>query len=279
MLAALARIVDPGKGTDIVSAGMVQGIADQGLGRRVSRSRSILRAAPQMEPVRVAAEAAVKALARRVSSATVVLTAHSETPGSAPAPTAASGSPMAKGPPPELGGGTPRAEAPATSRSVRCPPAPNQGRIDGVENIIAVASGKGGVGKSTVAANLALALLAEGKKVGLLDADVYGPSQPRMLGITGRPSTPDGETIMPLRGYGLTVMSMGFMVDEDQSVVWRGPMLMSALTQMLHQVAWGDARLSDRRSAAGHRRCAADAEPEGQGDRAPWWFRRRRTSR
>lgn len=112
-------------------------------------------------------------------------------------------------------------------------------KVPGINRIIAVASGKGGVGKSTVAANLACALAVEGRKVGMLDADVYGPSQPRMLGISGRPQSPDGKMILPLRNYGVTMMSIGLMTNEDQAVVWRGPMLMGALQQMLTQVQWG----------------------------------------
>jgi len=95
------------------------------------------------------------------------------------------------------------------------------------------------VGKSTVAANIACALAAEGKRVGLLDADVYGPSQPRMLGVSGRPASPDGKTILPMRNHGVTMMSIGLMTNDDQAVVWRGPMLMGALQQMLMQVQWG----------------------------------------
>ena len=111
--------------------------------------------------------------------------------------------------------------------------------IPGVRNVIAVASGKGGVGKSTISANIACALAAAGKKVGLLDADVYGPSQPRIMGVSGRPSSPDGKLILPLRNHGVTVMSIGLMTKEGQAVVWRGPMLMGALQQMLLQVQWG----------------------------------------
>jgi len=110
---------------------------------------------------------------------------------------------------------------------------------EGVRHIIAVASGKGGVGKSTVSANLAVALAGRGLRVGLLDADVYGPSQPRMLGVSGRPSSPDGKTILPLRNHGVTLMSLGLMTPEDEAIIWRGPMLMGALQQMLNQVQWG----------------------------------------
>lgn len=113
--------------------------------------------------------------------------------------------------------------------------------LDAVKNVIAVASGKGGVGKSTVAVNLALALLSDGASVGLLDADIYGPSQPHMLGLVGaRPVSEDGQTMRPLEAYGLQVMSIGFLVDPDQPMVWRGPMVTSALNQLLHQTSWHD---------------------------------------
>jgi len=105
---------------------------------------------------------------------------------------------------------------------------------------VAVASGKGGVGKSTTAVNLALALKGLGLAVGLLDADIYGPSQPRMLGISGRPSSPDGKTLSPMENYGIKCMSMGFLVPEDTPTIWRGPMVMGALQQMLRDVAWGE---------------------------------------
>ncbi|KFI28041.1 Mrp/NBP35 family ATP-binding protein [Paenirhodobacter enshiensis] len=119
-------------------------------------------------------------------------------------------------------------------------PTPQAGptRVEGVRHVIAVGSGKGGVGKSTVSANLAVALSRLGKKVGLLDADIYGPSQPRMMGINRRPASPDGQTIIPLESHGVTLMSVGFMLREDEAVIWRGPMLMGAMQQMLNQVDW-----------------------------------------
>ena len=112
--------------------------------------------------------------------------------------------------------------------------------LPGVKNIVAVASGKGGVGKSTTAANLALALAAEGARVGLLDADIYGPSQPMMMGITGRPESLDGKTMEPLVNHGVQVMSIGFLVDPDQAMIWRGPMATQALEQLLRQTNWKD---------------------------------------
>lgn len=113
--------------------------------------------------------------------------------------------------------------------------------LPNVRNVIAVASGKGGVGKSTVAVNLALALAADGATVGLLDADIYGPSQPQMLGLAGKqPASSDGKTMSPLEAYGIQVMSIGFLVDADQPMIWRGPMVTSALQQLLHQTTWQD---------------------------------------
>ena len=112
--------------------------------------------------------------------------------------------------------------------------------LPGVKNIVAVASGKGGVGKSTTAANLALALAAEGASVGVLDADIYGPSQPMMLGINRRPESDDGKTMEPLENYGVQVMSIGFLVDQDEAMIWRGPMATQALEQLLRQTNWKD---------------------------------------
>ncbi len=112
--------------------------------------------------------------------------------------------------------------------------------IPGVKNIIAVASGKGGVGKSTTAVNLALALAAEGANVGMLDADIYGPSQPMMLGIHGRPESPDGQNLEPMMGHGLQAMSIGFLIDVETPMVWRGPMVTQALEQLLNNTKWKD---------------------------------------
>ncbi|TBN38001.1 MRP family ATP-binding protein [Paracoccus subflavus] len=112
--------------------------------------------------------------------------------------------------------------------------------IPGIRSIVAIGSGKGGVGKSTVTSNLAVALARAGRRVGLLDADIYGPSQPRMMGVSGRPASPDGQRIEPLHAHGVTIMSLGLMLKEGESVVWRGPMLMGAMQQMLQQVNWGE---------------------------------------
>ncbi len=200
VLAALKGVADPLSGRDLAASGMVRALTVSDGAVRVVLEIDSARA-EAMEPVRAQAEAAVRAVAG-VASATVVLTAH---------------------------GGVARA---------REEPVPER-RIPGVERIVAIASGKGGVGKSTVAANLAAALAAEGRRTGLLDADVYGPSQPRMLGVSGRPASPDGKLILPLRNHGVTMMSIGLMTREDEAVVWRGPMLMGALQQMMTQVQWG----------------------------------------
>lgn len=112
--------------------------------------------------------------------------------------------------------------------------------IDNIKNIIAVASGKGGVGKSTTSVNLALALAEEGAKVGVLDADIYGPSQPRMLGISGKPESKDGKSLEPMSGYGLQAMSIGFLVDEETPMIWRGPMVTQALEQLLNDTNWSE---------------------------------------
>ena len=136
----------------------------------------------------------------------------------------------------------PAANAAPPSLKIGQHPTPQQGgpqRISGVDRIIAIASGKGGVGKSTVASNLAVALARQGRRVGLLDADIYGPSQPRMMGVSKRPASPDGKIIEPLVAHGVTMMSIGLMLKEDEAVIWRGPMIMGALQQLITQVAWG----------------------------------------
>jgi ATP-binding protein involved in chromosome partitioning len=117
---------------------------------------------------------------------------------------------------------------------------PNVSPLPRIRNILAVGSGKGGVGKSTTAVNLALALSAEGARVGVLDADVYGPSVPMMLGLSGRPDSPDGKSIEPMRAHGVEAMSIGFLVEQDTPMIWRGPMATSALTQLLTETLWGD---------------------------------------
>ncbi|WP_292452626.1 Mrp/NBP35 family ATP-binding protein, partial [Mesorhizobium sp.] len=135
----------------------------------------------------------------------------------------------------------PAAPQPSQRPAPQAPASHSHGRrgVPGIDAIIAVASGKGGVGKSTTAVNLALGLAANGLKVGVLDADIYGPSMPRLLNIHGRPQTVDGKILKPMQNYGLKVMSMGFLVDEETPMIWRGPMVMSALTQMLREVEWG----------------------------------------
>ncbi len=168
------------------------------------------------ESVRIEAEAAVRAIPG-VESALVALTAERKA-GSAPAAA------------PAAGGHAGHSHGPARAAAIEVP---------GVASIIAVASGKGGVGKSTVSINLALALRDQGLKVGLLDADIYGPSVPRLSGVHGKPEVIDGRTMLPMDNFGLQLMSIGFMVEEDTPMIWRGPMVMSALSQMLREVKWG----------------------------------------
>jgi ATP-binding protein involved in chromosome partitioning len=183
--------------------------------------------ADHMEPLRAAAERVVKAIPG-VNGAVVTLTAEKKGGGMEAAP------PARPTPQPRPTPSSARAPQPA-------PPSRSPGKrgVPGIEAIVAVASGKGGVGKSTTSVNLALGLAANGLKVGVLDADIYGPSMPKLLGIHGRPESADGKILKPMQNYGLKVMSMGFLVDEETPMIWRGPMVVSALTQMLREVEWG----------------------------------------
>jgi ATP-binding protein involved in chromosome partitioning len=223
ILDALAAVADPDRSGDIVSLGMVSGIAirdgNVAFAIEVDRERGA-----RLEPLRKAAESAVEALPE-VLSVTAVLTAQAAPRRVAPQ------TPQ----PPNLSPSGRAAAQQAAQPAARA----QRGQIPGVGAIVAVASGKGGVGKSTVAANLALGLVANGLAVGVLDADIYGPSMPRMLGISGRPRSPDGKRLTPMENYGLKAMSMGFLVPEDTPMIWRGPMVMSALQQMLREVDWG----------------------------------------
>ncbi|SEW21442.1 ATP-binding protein involved in chromosome partitioning [Cognatiyoonia koreensis] len=215
ILATLARITLP-NGSNLVEKDMIRALTVDGDKVRFVIEAESAEVAAQMEPVRRAAETAVQAL-EGVSGVSVILTAHgpSAPPAQSPAP-------------PSLKiGGHPKPQAGPTKPA-------------GVDRIIAVGSGKGGVGKSTVSSNLAVALAREGRRVGLLDADIYGPSQPRMMGVSKRPGSPDGKTIIPLQAHGVTMMSIGLMMDPNKAIVWRGPMLMGALQQMLGQVQWGE---------------------------------------
>ncbi|MBL6931244.1 MAG: iron-sulfur cluster carrier protein ApbC [Rhodospirillales bacterium] len=170
----------------------------------------------QMEPLRKEAEKIVHAL-DGVLSATVVLTAEAG-----------------------QGGGNAQPQAPEQHQHHPAGTGPDAIMMPGVKAIIAVASGKGGVGKSTTSVNLALALAADGHSVGILDADIYGPSVPRMLGVQGEPSSSDGKTLDPMQGHGIKCMSMGFLIEEETPVIWRGPMAQTALQQMMRDINWGD---------------------------------------
>ncbi len=207
---ALRAVRDPQTGHDVVTAGLVDSLrAERGI---VHLALLTDRAhAPAMEAV---AREAQSVLARQpgVLNATAVLTAHREQAQPQPQP-------------------QPRQHAHPQS-----PPQPQA--LPGIKHVIAVASGKGGVGKSTLAVNLAVALARQGHQVGMLDADIYGPSLPRMLGLVDKPEV-RGQTIVPAEAWGLRAISMGLLVDQDTPMVWRGPMVMGAITQFLEQVAWG----------------------------------------
>jgi len=211
ILRALGGVVLPGGG-DLVSRDLIRAVTVEGGTVRFVIEAATPDEARLLAPYQAAAEAAVKRLAG-VEAVQVVLTAHG-----------------------------PAAKPAAPSLKIGQHPTPQAGgpqKVSGVDRIIVVASGKGGVGKSTVSSNLAVALAKQGRKVGLLDADIYGPSQPRMMGVNRRPASPDGKTIEPVIAHGVTMMSIGLMLKEDEAVIWRGPMIMGALQQLLTQVAWG----------------------------------------
>ncbi len=209
VLQVLATIDVPGGG-NLVSRDLVRALSlDGGIVRFVVEVANAAEA-QALEPARSRAETALRSLPG-VVSVQVVLTA-----------------PAGKAAPPNL--------------KIGQHPTPQQGGpqpVSGVDRILAIASGKGGVGKSTVSSNLAVALARQGRRVGLLDADIYGPSQARMMGVTKRPASPDGQTILPPVAHGVVMMSMGLMLKENEAVVWRGPMIMGALQQLLTQVDWG----------------------------------------
>jgi ATP-binding protein involved in chromosome partitioning len=221
VIETLRRVRGPDLEGDIVSRNMVSDvfIADSKVYFSITVPSD---RAKELEPLREAAERSVKAMPG-VKGALVTLTADRKA-----------------GAPPQ------RPPSPAAAPSTGAPQPPGHGHrpqkagVPGVKAIIAVASGKGGVGKSTTAVNLALAMLANGLKVGLLDSDIYGPSVPRLLNISGRPQQIDNKIIVPMENYGLKAMSMGFLVDEEAAMIWRGPMVQSAILQMLREVAWGE---------------------------------------
>jgi ATP-binding protein involved in chromosome partitioning len=213
----LETVTDPATGKSVVALGMVGGVATRGGHVAITLDVDPARGTA-LEPLRQACEQAVRAMPG-VLSATAVMTAER---AAAPPP-----------PPAAHGHGHGAAGAKTTGGG---------GRIDvpGVKHIIAVASGKGGVGKSTTAVNLALGLVANGISTGLLDADIYGPSMPRMLNVKEKPESVDGKALKPIERYGLKTMSIGYIVNEDTPMIWRGPMVSSALEQMLRDVQWGE---------------------------------------
>jgi len=227
VLDCLARVMSP-RGTALTNANVLSAItvSDGKVFFSINVDAAEARA---WESVRAQAEAAVRALPG-VSVAMIALTAERKAGGAAAAPP----------PPPRPAGGV----APASAHRHPHPPGAaspmaRQAEIPGISAVIAVASGKGGVGKSTTALNLALGLRDLGLRIGLLDADIYGPSVPRLTGIREKPQLNDDKKMIPLNRFGLSIMSIGFLVEEDTAMIWRGPMVMSAITQMLRDVAWG----------------------------------------
>ena len=256
VLAQLKRVKGPDLEGNIVDLGLVSEVLIRANRAYFSITVPAERA-EELEPLRQAAEKSVKDIPG-VEGVTAVLTAEARTggaarPSGAKAPEsqrvqqarAATG----KGPNHDHshdhnhGHAHGHAHGPAAAAKPSAPPASGGGRnvsnVAGIKYLIAVASGKGGVGKSTTAVNLALGFQAIGLRAGILDADIYGPSQPRLLGLTGRPQAMPDKKLRPMEAFGLKVMSMGFMVDEGTPIIWRGPMVVSALTQMLREVAWG----------------------------------------
>jgi ATP-binding protein involved in chromosome partitioning len=219
----LETVIDPVTGKNIVALGMVGGVATRGGHVAVTLDVDPARGTA-LEPLRQACEQAVRIMPG-VLSATAVMTSERSAP---PPPAAPGAHAHSHGAP---GRGAPGAKTTGGG-----------GRIDvpGVKHIIAVASGKGGVGKSTTAVNLALGLAAIGVSTGLLDADIYGPSMPRMLNVKEKPESIDGKGLKPIERYGLKTMSIGYIVNEDTPMIWRGPMVSSALEQMLRDVEWGE---------------------------------------
>jgi ATP-binding protein involved in chromosome partitioning len=231
VLEALKRVKGPDLAGDIVSLGLVSDIVASN-GKVIFSITVPADEAQRLEPMRQAAERVVSDLPG-VEKAMVALTAQRR-PGTPPGATPVRPAPRAD----QAGAVPPPMQAEARRQAGPQPEVEKPG-VPGVDAIVAVASGKGGVGKSTTAANLALGLQAQGLKAGILDADIYGPSMPRLLRLTGRPQA-SGRVLKPLEGYGLKVMSMGFLVEEETPMIWRGPMVISALTQMLREVAWGE---------------------------------------
>ncbi len=231
VLEQLNKVRGPDLDGDLVSLGLVSQIVISGADVMFSVTIDPARAA-ELEPMRQMAQKAVEKI-DGVGKVTVVLTADAAAGQARPTASAA----------PQVHHSTGKKASPPPPPMPGMPGAGAGKQIDGVpgvRHIIAVASGKGGVGKSTTACNVALGMAANGAKIGILDADIYGPSMPRLLGITGRPQASGGGLLKPLEGYGVKVMSMGFLVEEDTPMIWRGPMVISAITQMLREVDWGE---------------------------------------